>query len=190
MPDVRFKKGGSYSSDIQKIRSLIRQNGSLNNIATITVSHDKLPGTTVNLFMNLAFQPNSHYPVPNASLYIVAFQNALNTYQFDIVPAVPGTPAGVLLDQDGSYGSFGHNNDLPSISDHTLQQALTAVNGYDGGLPNQNVLNGLARLVIAVAEAVRFDEVCDGVEKAVSKDDTYNPPYNTIHNWGGRFIGK
>ena len=187
---VRLSKGGAYSSDIVKLRKLVRANGSVANFSNIVVTHQDHAGTQVTMIMNLAFQPNSNSAQPNASLYILGFTNANGTYTFNIAPW-PGAAIGgaVALVANGSYASLGHAINLPQITNANLGQAVMDMAAYAGGGMTAAEQTGLARLLIAISEAVRFDAVADGVAAALA-GTPYNPPSATIHAWGGRMIGS
>jgi Ribosome inactivating protein len=188
---MRLLHGGAYTSDVSALRAQIRANGTVPNIEIINISH---PGTqqTVDLYINLAYQPNSNLPPINGSLYTVAFGNLTNIWHFNVgaigVVLPGGAIPGVLA---GSYASFGYPMGLPSITDANLLAAVNAVSGYAGAAPVPiAVLDGITRLIIAVNEAVRFDSVEDGINAILGNVTTYLPPSPTIHNWGGHIIGN
>lgn len=188
---IRLNRGGAYTSDISTLRRQIRANGSVTNCFPIQVTHPGQPGAVVNMVMNLAFQPNGNLPPANASLYISAFTNAAGTYLFNIAPMPCIALAGVILPAvDGSYLSLGYGLGLPPITDANLAQSVAAVSNFAGGIPGANVLSGLARLIIAVSEAVRFDAVEQGIDGVLGNAGVYQPPVAVIHNWGGHFIGS
>lgn len=187
---VRLKSGGAYTADISSLCRQIRVNGTLPNLQAVTISH---PGTafTVDLHINMAYQPNSNLPPINGALYAVAFSNAAGTWHFNVgaigvaLPGVP-FPGGI----DGSYASLGYAMGLPAITDANLSAAINAVHGYAGGVVGAPVLDGMARLIIAVNEATRFDAVKSGVDSVLGNAGSYAPPVATIHNWGGHIIGS
>jgi hypothetical protein len=188
---MRLQRGGAYTSDISLLRSQIRANGTIPNIQIVTVSHP-LSVNTVDLHINLAYQPNSNLPPINGSLYTVAFGNANGIWNFNVGAigvALPGVPfPGALV---GNYPSLGYNLGLPNITDANLSAAVDAVAGYAGAAPvPAQVLDGMARLIIAVNEAVRFDSVESGIDGVLGNGVNYPPPVNTIHGWGGHSIGS
>jgi hypothetical protein len=188
---MRLQRGGAYTSDIRRLRAQIRANGTVLTIATIAISH---PNTvnTVNLYMNLAYEPNSNCPPINSSLYAVAFGNPNGIWHFN-VGAIGVALPGVLFPGalTGSYASLGYPLVLPNIADLSLLNAVQAVHGYAGAAPvGAPVLDGMARLIIAVNEAVRFNQVEMGVNDVLGNANNYAPPVATIHNWGGHFLGS
>lgn len=188
---MRLLHGGAYTSDIRSLRARIRANGTLPNIGIINISH---PGTlsTVDLFINFAYQPNSNLPPINGSLYTVAFRNPVGTWHFNVGAIGVGLP-GVAIPGalTGDYASLGYPLGLPEITNANLLDAVNAVSGYAGAAPVPvPVLNGITRLIIAVNEAARFDEVEGGINSVLGNVSSYLPPVATIHNWGGHILGS
>ncbi len=190
---MRLQHGGAYISDIGQLRSQIRANGTLPNLAVINVSHP-LAGNTVDLHINLAYQANSNLPPINGSLYTVAFGNNNGIWHFNVGAigvVLPGvTIPGAL---GGDYASLGYALALPNITDTNLLAAINAVSNYAGIAPvPQPVLDGLTRLIIAVNEAARFDEVEGGIDSVLgnTNNTVYAPPVALIHNWGGHILGS
>lgn len=188
---MRLQRGGAYRSDIGQLRSQIRANGTLPNIGIISVSHPN-SGNTVDLHINLAYQPNSSQPPINGSLYTVAFGNNNGIWHFNVGAigvVLPGAPIPGAL--GGDYASLGYALALPNITDANLLAAINAVSNYAGIAPvPQPVLDGLARLIIAVNEAARFNEVEAGIDSILGNAGLYAPPFVTIHNWGGHILGS
>jgi hypothetical protein len=189
---MRLSKGGAYTSDIATLRNTIRSNGTLQNLQAVTVSH---PGAniTVNLYINLAFQPNG--PGINASLYTVAFQNPHGIWNFDIQGVQPPPNSHPFPGNlTGDYASLGYpENPLPNISNQNLLQAIQDIYNYTGVAPvPPETLNGMARLIITVNEAVRFNDVETGIDNILGNDNPppYTPPYDLIHNWNTHTIGS
>jgi len=188
---MRLLHGGAYTSDIRALRAQIRANGTIPNIGVVNISHPNTPNT-VNLHINLAYQPNSNFPPINGSLYTVAFGNNNGTWHFNVGAigvALPGAAIPGAL--GGDYASLGYALGLPNITDANLLAALNAVSGYAGAAPvPAPILDGLTRLIIAVNEAARFDEVEGGINSVLGNMGNYPPPVATIHNWGGHILGS
>jgi hypothetical protein len=187
---MRLQHGGAYTSDIRALRAQVRANGTIPNIGVVTISHPLAAGT-VDFHINLAYQPNSNFPPINGSLYTVAFGNPNGIWHFNVGAigvALPGVAIpGALA---GDYGGLGYPLGLPNITDSNLSIAVNAVFGYAGAGPVPAlVLDGLARLLITVNEAVRFSEVETGINGVLGNFSTYTPPVATIHNWGGHILG-
>lgn len=189
---LRLQSGGAYTSDISALRAQIRANGTRPNLSIITISHP-LAQHTVDLYINLAYEPNSNLPPINASLYTVAFGNANGIWNFAIGNiggvAVPGVAFPGNL--NGSYASLGYAVGLPNITDANLAAAIGAVATYPGTAPvPQPVLDGMARLIIAVSEAVRFDAIESDINGVLGNGNNYAPPAGTIRSWGGHTLGS
>lgn len=191
---MRLLHGGAYTSDIRALRAQIRANGTMPTIGIINISHPQT-ANTVDLHINIAYQPNSNLLPINGSLYTVAFGNPA-IWHFNVGAigvALPGQAIpGALA---GDYGSLGYPLALPNITDANLLAAINAVSNYAGAAPvPPAVLNGITRLIIAVNEAVRFDDVEGGINSVLgnpgSNPGSYSPPVATIHNWGGHILGS
>jgi len=121
---MRLLHGGAYTSDIRALRAQIRANGTIPNIEIINISHPQT-ANTVDLHINLAYQPNSNCPPINGSLYTVAFGNLVGTWHFNVGAigvALPGLAIpGALA---GDYGSLGYPLALPNITDANLLAAI------------------------------------------------------------------
>ncbi|MEL7533411.1 MAG: ribosome-inactivating family protein [Bacteroidota bacterium] len=189
---IRLQHGGAYSSDISSLRSAIRANGTRAFIQRVTIFD---PNTTseADMYVNLAFQPNSQEPPVNASIYTVAFGNNNGIWNFNvgnIGTPIPGNPFPGGL--NGDYAGFGYPGQLPTITEMNLSAALEAVSHYHGQGPVPvDVLQGMARLIIAVNEGVRFDIVATGIESILANPyNIFEPPTDTIRDWGGHTIGS
>nr|WP_320049647.1 ribosome-inactivating family protein [uncultured Desulfuromonas sp.] len=188
---MRLQHGGAYTSDISAFRGQIRQNGTLANVGIVNVSHPQ-SANTVDLYINLAYQANSNFPPINGSLYTVAFGNNNGIWHFNVGAigvALPGAAIpGALA---GDYASLGYPLALPAITDANLLAAVNSVSNYAGAAPvPAPVLDGLTRLIIAVNEAARFDQVESGIDGILGNGGVYPPPVATIHNWGGHILGS
>ncbi len=188
---IRLQHGGAYTADISSLRAQIRANGTNPVLAVVTVSHP-LAAQTVDLQLNLAYQPNSALPPINGSLYTVAFGNTHGTWHFNVgaigVPLPGALLPGAL---GGDYASLGYPMGLPNITDANLLAAVNAIAGYAGAAPvPPAVLDAMTRLIITVSEAVRFDEVCAGLNSVLGNLSTFVPPVVQIHNWGGHTLGS
>jgi hypothetical protein len=188
---IRLQSGGAYSSDIRALRAGIRANGTLQNIQPVTITHQN-NNNTVILHVNLAYQPNSQLQPINASLYAVGFANTNGAWFFNTglnlgaVQMIPGN-------LDGSYRSLNNPLGLPAITNENLANAVASVSAYNGTAPVPvALLDDLARLIIAVNEAARFDSVEAGIDGALRNAPSvpYQPPVQIIHNWGGHTLGS
>jgi len=192
---IRFQHGGAYTADIGALRNAIRANGTNLNCVAVPLSHPQAPNSPVNLHVNCAYQANGAVAPANASIYTTAFSNGAGTiFRFNIAPPLGGNcafPGATQLGINGSYASFGIPlGPLPTLSNITLAQAIQTVSGYVGpGAPAPVVLTALARLVIAVNEAVRFAAVETGVNGVLGNAAVYAPDWDTVHNWGGHVLG-
>lgn len=191
---LRLQRGGAYTSDITSLRRDVRANGTAAALALVTVSHP-LAAHTVDLSINLAYEPNGAMPPIAGSLYVVAFGNPApaGTWHFAVggvgLP-LPGAliPGGLA----GSYASLGYPLGLPNLTDANLAAAVDAAATYAGAGPvAPAVLDALARLIIVSSEALRFQEVMTGVDDILGQPAPaqYAPPVATIHNWGGHTLG-
>ena len=190
MPQLRFASTDAYISDIKKIRDDIKANGSLAQGGNITLVHPNDANINLTFVMNFALQPNGSFASPNGSLYIVAITNGNGTYPFNMnpfpIPAIPGAAA--AMPDDGSYASLNYNNDATQITSINLAQAIQDVSGYAGGATSAQVKRGLARLIIATAEAARFSSVATGISQTL-KGTPYVPEWDSIHNWDAKTLG-
>ena len=182
-----------YGSDISSLRDKIRANGTQPHLEIVNISHPKT-NKTVNFYINLAYQPNANANPTSisASLYTVAFANSNGIWHFKLGTIgvhLPGNEIPGAL--TGDYGSLGYSHDLPNITDENLLTALNNVSDYTGAAPvTTPVLHGLTRLIIAVNEAIRFLEVENGISSVLNNTRNYQPPCDTIHNWGGNVLSK
>jgi len=188
---MRLLHGGAYTSDIRALRAQIRANGTRPNLGIINISHPLTPNT-VDLYINLAYQQNSNFPPINGSLYTVAFRSNLVIWHFNVGAIGVGLPGAAIPGAlAGDYASLGYPLGLPNITDANLLAAVNAVFGYAGAAPvPAPVLDGITRLIIAVNEAARFDEVEGGIDSVLGNVGNYTPPVATIHNWGGHILGS
>ncbi|MCA9681569.1 MAG: hypothetical protein KC457_05190, partial [Myxococcales bacterium] len=189
---IRFQHGGAYDSDVDRLRNQTRANGTNVNIAAVVLTHPNT-ASQVTFHVNLAFEANSNLQPVDASLYTVAVGNTNGTWRFNIAnfpwgglagsPMFPGAP-------DGSYASLGYNNNNHAITSGDLQQALDNVANYAGAGPVPGgVETGIARLIIAVNEAVRSNTIKGGIGGVLGNNGGYVPDWNRIHNWGGHVLG-
>lgn len=187
---MRLQHGGAYTADISSLRAQIRANGTNPVLGIVTVSHP-LAAQTVDLYLNLAYQPNSAFSPINGSLYTVAFGNANGVWHFNVGAigvALPGVAIPGAL--GGDYNSLGYPMGLPNITDATLLAAINSVAGYAGAAPVPvPVLDGMTRLIITVSEAARFSEVGTGINSVLGNVSVFVPPVVQIHNWGGHILG-
>lgn len=188
---MRLQHGGAYTADISNLRAQIRANGTNPILGIVTVSHPQ-SALTVDLYLNLAYQPNSALPPINGSLYTVAFGNANGIWHFNVGAigvALPGIAIPGAL--GGDYNSLGYPMGLPNITDANLLAAVNAVAGYAGvGPVPPAVLDGMTRLIITVSEAIRFNEVSAGINSVLGTNIIFVPPVVQIHNWGGHILGS
>lgn len=188
---MRLQRGGAYTSDIRDLRAQIRANGTNQTLGIITISHP-LTANTVNLHINLAYQPNDKFPPINGSLYTVAFGNGNGIWHFNVGAIGVGLPGAAIPGAlAGDYTSLGYPLGLPNITDGNLLNAINAVAGYAGAAPvPPPVRDGMTRLIIAVSEAARFVEVESGINNILGNGNNYAPPVAQIHNWGGHILGS
>ncbi|MFJ2987223.1 ribosome-inactivating family protein [Collimonas sp. NPDC087041] len=188
---VRLTRGGAYSTDIRALRGQVRANGTNPVLLAVRVTHP-LTANAVDLYINLAYQPNGNLPPANASLYVVAFGNPNGVWHFaglgGIGVAVPGVAFPGAI--NGSYASLGYALALPAITDANLLAAVQSVHAYAGAAVGAPVLDGMARLIIAISEALRFDVVESGVGGVLGNAGNYAPPVAQIHAWGGHTLGS
>lgn len=215
---IRFKHD-AYSSDISKLRQRIRDNANRLTLEPIELIYwesykNSYENKNVRAIMNLAFQADSRNAAPSASLYIVGFDNP-NRRDF----SRQGMPKAwyfreneneralaLLTEEDyfnrdrelkGDYRGFGWATTLPDISFANLKKAINDLSGYQGGpIPRDEhkrnpLLTGMAQLIIAISEAVRFDVVEEGILKAL-RNESYAFPAGDysglIHAWNKHFL--
>lgn len=191
--DIHLRKGGAYVSDIDNLRNRIRENGTMPQLCVITISHPQTP-RTVNMHLNLAFDANPNNEGINGSLYTVAFGNENGIWHFNVGNIGVALPGQVFPNNiNGSYRSLGFAGQLPVISDGNLKQAIEDVSRFDGDddvavLGKVNA--GMARLIVAISEAARFNKVMNDINRVLAGWTTeYHPPVDRIRNWGGHVIG-
>lgn len=197
--DIRLRKTGEYITDIENLRILIRKNGTKPCLEKLTISHDMTPHT-VDMYLNLAFAEAPSTDIINGSLYTVAFGNKNGIWHFDVGNInvgdshvnMPGEPFFKKNNLKGDYAGL-RSSKLPHISYSILCSAIQAVAQYPKKEPIADAFKYMAVLIIAVNEAVRFDEVMRGVNKELKNSDStppsYKPPANLIHNWNTHLIG-
>ena len=184
---LRLSKDGSYKSDLQTIRNAIRGNGTHQNLVEIDLTIPSV--ASIKVFLNFAFQSNGSMPASDASLYLLAFNGAANTqWRFNIT--VPGLPIpGTQLPMDGSYLSLGYPapGPLPTITKPNLENAVQNISRFTGPVTDA-IRTDLARVIITVSEAIRFQSVEVGILSALDGKN-YEPDGVQIRNWGGHKLG-
>jgi len=188
---IRLRKTGEYIADIEKLRSQIRINGTKAQLCIITISH---PYTAQKVYMhlNLAFDTNPNNERINGSLYAVAFGNEYGTWHFNVGNIGVDLPGKVFPNNiKGSYKSLGFAEQLPVVSDANLVQAIEDVSRFKGeATVPEKVKDGMARLIVAISEAARFDKIMNDINRVLAdRDVKYLPPFKLIHNWGGHVLG-
>lgn len=180
---VRFSQA-SYLGDIYTVRRRILANGNRKCIEPIDVSIDQPTVEQIRLYMNLAIKSPSDPSAPTASLYILAFENQYGIWRFGFSrPSPRGTHGTLPLDFSFYNGTMlsditpkckklpvdaSYPNPLPKISKQVISNAIQTANKLDISRTRGEYINPAKRqslmvLVIAVAEAVRFDFVRNGV---------------------------
>jgi hypothetical protein len=189
--DIRLRKTGEYIADIESLRTRIRVNGTTAQLCIITISHPHT-ARTVNMHLNLAFDTNSNNKRINSSLYAVSFGNENGIWHFNVGNIGVALPGQVFPNNiNGSYKSLGFAEQLPVVSDANLKQAIEDVSRFNGGnaVPPK-VKAGMARLIVAISEAARFNKIVNDINSVLAGRTTeYEPPVDRIRNWGGHVIG-
>ena len=193
--NIRLQHGGAYNTDIANLRNAIRANGTqvqCNPLDPLVITHPLAENVQARLYINLAYQSNSALPPATASLYVVAFQNTDNiVYRFNIpelVGGVCGFPDAEVVPSNGSYQQLGRSMSFEEINDYRLGQAVRDVAGYQGNW-NDNIQRALVNLIVSTSEAARFSTVEAGIASVLGNENSYNPNWNEIHDWGGHILG-
>ena len=187
---LRLSEDGSYKSDLSKIRDAIRANGSKVTLGEIDLIDPTIPGKPIRMYLNFAYQSNSHLPPCSGSIYVLAFGNAGGTWHFNqpiaglVLPGNP-FPGGI----SGSYASLGFPNILPLITKEKMINAIEIMFSYTGGDTGYDLRAGLARMIIATSEAIRMFPVQTGMLVAIGGGQ-YQPDEEAIRNWGGHTLGE
>ena len=184
---LRLSKDGSYKSDLQAIRNAIRANGTRQNLVEIDLTVP--PGPWAKVFLDFAFQSNGAMPASDGSLYLLAFKGAVDS-QWRFNMTIPDLPVpGIILPMNGSYLSLGYPlpDPLPTITKPNLDNAVQNISRFAGEV-NAAIKTDLARVIIAVSEAIRFRDVEVGILSALDGQD-YVPNGVQIRNWGGHTLG-
>ncbi|WP_256078372.1 ribosome-inactivating family protein [Massilia sp. YIM B04103] len=189
--NLSLQKGGAYRSGIQALRKLVRSNGSEATIGVVTVKHP-MEAQTVDLYLHLAYDPNPQQEAMNGSLYAVGFRSATGAYFFSIDGLeLPAGAARLPDNPDGSYASLDCCDALPPISDQSLLHAVRAIGNYKkNDVLDTRKKQQLAQLIIAVSEAIRFDQVEKEIDGVLGTLLKVAPPKDLIRVWGGHFIGS
>ncbi|MFK0573534.1 ribosome-inactivating family protein [Endozoicomonas sp.] len=148
---------------------------------------------SVRFFINFAFSANTSYSSVNGSLYTLGFGNRAGVFCFDLdgdlLSGISG-PRNIMQNIDGSYRSLGFLHGLPEIDYADLISAVVELSEFNADRGRMNAIRGsLARLIIAINEAIRFDMVANAIDQVI-RGTHYRPPCRLIHNWGGSFIGS
>ena len=196
VPRLRLSKDGFYISDLSKIRDAIRANGPEVTLGEIDLIDPTYQGNLIRMYLNFAYQSNSHDPPCNKSIYVLAFGNDVGTWHFDqpveglVLPGKP-FPGGI----DGSYASLGFPHNLPLITKENMTKSIDTMCFYKGKKEEtNNILKAsLARMIIATSEAIRMLPVQTGMLRAISGYQyqyQYQPDGKAIRNWGGHTLGE
>ena len=190
VPRLRLSKDGFYISDLSIIRDAIRANGPRVTLGEIDLIDPTIPGKPIRMYLNFAYQSNSHLPPCSGSIYVLAFGNAGGTWHFNqpiaglVLPGNP-FPGGI----SGSYANLGFPHNLPLITKENMTGAIETMFSYTGGDTGNNLKASLARMIIATSEAIRMLPVQTGMLVVIGGGQ-YQPDGKAIHNWGGRTLGE
>lgn len=186
---IRLQAGGAYLSDMRTLRGQIEANGPRATALPVTISHPASPDG-FDLYLNLAYEPDSSLPRPAASLNVLGFRNAKGAWHFK-APGICSLPAALIPGgYDGSYAGFGHEHELPPLSNGDLGSDVAALAAYAGEPIAQSLQDSLVRMIVVVSEAARFYSVTAGVNSVLVNEGSFRPKLSTLRAWSGHTLGS
>lgn len=185
-----------YVDDIAAIRQAVIANGTTQKLGAVTVT-SPVGGSPVVVYFIMAFRAATAANPKgiDGSLYTWAFGSSTGpvyttqplagiTYTIANQKPFP-TQGGLKTD----YGSLGCTSSITTTGQQ-LVDAVKTMSTYAGGTVGDTEKMAIARLSVALSEAVRLNAVRDAVLAVLKPGGgtTANlKPY--INNWGGRGIG-
>ena len=185
---IRLRRGGAYLADLNTLRRLVEANGPRTTILPVTITHPASAGH-VDVYLNLAHEPDAARPRPAASLCVLGWRNEHGAWHFH-VPGVASLPDALIPGGcTGTYAGLGHPHELPALTNADLGHDVAALAAYAGRPLDQALRDSLARLIIVVSEALRFDSVAAGVNAVLGMDGSFRPNHVTLRAWDGHTLG-
>ncbi|MGH8780443.1 ribosome-inactivating family protein [Paraburkholderia sp.] len=177
---LRLSHGRAYRADIATLRRTARENGACANPFDVPVDIPNAPrGYAFSLIVNLACEPDRAHHSPAGSLDLLGFANRHGAFRFRRDPPLWAPPASAFdLGIDGSYRLLGYADaPLPGISSANLIGSAILLSRFTGPMPIGPgiVADALARLSIAVSEALRFVATESAVAAALDNGVGYHP---------------
>lgn len=177
---LRLSHARAYRADIAQLRRAARENGARTNPSDVPVDIPNAPrGYALSLIVNLACEPDRSLDAPTASLDLLGFVNPHGMFRFRRHPPLWAPPASSFdLGVDGSYRLLGYADaPLPGISSANLIGSAILLSRFHGPVPIGPgiVADALARLSIAVSEALRFVATENAVAAALDNGVGYHP---------------
>ena len=185
---IRLRRGGAYLADLDTLRRLVEANGPRPTMLPVTVIHPASPHT-IAVYLNLAYEPDLARPRPAASLCVLGWRNGHGAWHFR-VPGVASLPDALIPGGcTGSYAGLGHPHTLPALTNADLGRDVAALAAYAGRPLDQALRDSLARMIVVVSEALRFDSVAAGVDAILTMDGSFRPNADTLRAWDGHTLG-
>lgn len=185
---IRLRRGGVYLADLKLLRRQVEANGPAATILPVAISHPNADGN-LDLYLNLAFEPDRSRPQPAASLCVLGFRNDCGAWHFG-VPGVASLPDALIPGgYPGSYAGLGHPHDLPALSNADLGNDVAALAAYAGQPLDTALRDSLARMIVVASEALRFDSVAAGVNAVLVSEGSFRPNLATLRAWDGHTLG-
>jgi hypothetical protein len=188
MMPLRLRRGGAYLADLAILRRQALTNGIRPTVLPVTISHPATP-ERFQVYLNLAYEADPQRPPPPASLCLLGLRNGHGAWHFQ-VPGIDSLPdARFPNGSGGSYAGLGYLHELPALSDADLGEDVVALATY-GGRPLDGTLRAsLARTIVVVSEALRFDSVAAGVNAVLVREGSFRPRLATLRAWDGHGLG-
>jgi hypothetical protein len=185
---IRLRRGGAYLADLDTLRHLVEANGPRPTILPVTVTHPA-SARGVDVYLNLAHEPDPARPRPAASLCVLGWRNGQGAWHFH-VPGIASLPDALIPGgYTGSYAGLGHPHELPTLTNADLGHDVAALAAYAGRPLDQGLRDSLARMIVVVSEALRFDSVAAGVNAVLVMDGSFRPNPATLRTWDGHTLG-
>ncbi|NIA55079.1 hypothetical protein HAV22_15690 [Massilia sp. TW-1] len=185
---IRLRRGGAYLADLDTLRRLVEANGPRPTMLPVTVVHPE-SAHTIDVYLNLAYEGDRARPRPPASLCVLGWRNGQGAWHFR-VPGVASLPDALIPGGcTGSYAGLGHPHELPALTNADLGRDVAALATYAGRPLDQALRDSLARMIVVVSEALRFDSVAAGVSAILAMDGSFRPHAGTLRAWDGHTLG-
>lgn len=185
---LRLRRGGAYLADLNVLRRRAAANGLLPTVLPLAICHPAAP-ESFQVYLNLAYEADPQRPPPPASLCLLGLRNGHGAWHFR-VPGIDSLPdARFPNGSAGSYARLGYLDELPALSDLALGQDVASLAAYAGRPLDQALRDSLARTIVVVSEAMRFDSVAAGVNAVLVREGSFRPRLATLRAWDGHGLG-